>query len=210
VAWTVVMGAGGPACGGVCRPWSEMRLVRHHIRENGDQSAGRDIEYDRSVVLFRPVLNERAANPHGLSAKSLKLSAEALIGDQGYRHRRPSCSRLPAMWLEVVASGTSWPRGGWRQHHSAALRFGRDERHGECHGDYVGMLATVHDRGSPARCWSAWVWPPGCRTAIDMQELAEALHPFVGPSPPGEGPCWWCSGLVCGKTPFFTTDTAAA
>lgn len=136
----------------------------------------------------------------------LKLSGEALMGQQAYGIDMAVCTRLAADIKEAVATGTEIAvvvGGGNIFRGLAGAARGMDR----ATGDYMGMLATVMNAlafqnaleqvGVAARVLSAIPMPTVCESYVRPKALHHIEHGRVVIFAAGTG------------NPYFTTDTTA-
>ncbi|APD49099.1 UMP kinase [Synechococcus sp. CS-602] len=137
----------------------------------------------------------------------LKLSGEALMGDQGYGIDPAIVQSIASDVAEVVASGTQLAIvvGGGNIFRGLKGSAAGMER---ATADYVGMLATVMNAITLQDALERVGVATRVQTAIDMQELAEPYirRRAIRHLEKGRVVVF---GAGCGN-PFFTTDTAAA
>ena len=137
----------------------------------------------------------------------LKMSGEALMGDQGYGHDRAVLQQLAEDVVEAHASGVQicMVIGGGNMIRGAALAAAGVERSS---ADYMGMLGTVinaiavqsviEKAGLPTRVMSAIPMASVCEPYIRRRAVRHLEKGRVVIFAAGTG------------NPFFTTDTAAA
>ena len=137
----------------------------------------------------------------------LKLSGEALMGEQGYGIDPAIVSAIAKDVAEVVAKGTQLAIvvGGGNIFRGLKGSAAGMER---ATADYVGMLATVMNAITLQDGLERAGVPTRVQSAIAMQEVAE---PYIRRKAmrhleKGRGVIF---GAGCGN-PFFTTDTTAA
>ncbi|NQV10289.1 MAG: UMP kinase [Cyanobacteria bacterium] len=137
----------------------------------------------------------------------LKLSGEALMGDQGYGIDPAIVQSIASDVAEVVAAGTQLAIvvGGGNIFRGLKGSAAGMER---ATADYVGMLATVMNAITLQDALERVGVATRVQTAIDMQELAEPYirRRAIRHLEKGRVVVF---GAGCGN-PFFTTDTAAA
>jgi uridylate kinase len=137
----------------------------------------------------------------------LKLSGEALMGEQGYGIDPAIVKSIANDVAEVVAGGTQLAIvvGGGNIFRGLKGSAAGMER---ATADYVGMLATVMNAITLQDALERVGVPTRVQTAIDMQELAEPYirRRAIRHLEKGRVVVF---GAGCGN-PFFTTDTAAA
>lgn len=137
----------------------------------------------------------------------LKLSGEALMGDQGYGIDPAIVQSIASDVAEVVASGTQLAIvvGGGNIFRGLKGSAAGMER---ATADYVGMLATVMNAITLQDALERVGVATRVQTAIDMQEFAEPYirRRAIRHLEKGRVVVF---GAGCGN-PFFTTDTAAA
>nr|AUG32852.1 uridylate kinase [Paulinella longichromatophora] len=137
----------------------------------------------------------------------LKLSGEALMGEQGFGIDPAIVASIATDVAEVVAGGTQLAivvGGGniFRGLKGSAAGMDRAT------ADYVGMLATVMNAITLQDALERVGVPTRVQTAIDMQEVAEPYirRRAIRHLEKGRVVVF---GAGCGN-PFFTTDTTAA
>jgi uridylate kinase len=137
----------------------------------------------------------------------LKLSGEALMGEQGYGIDPAIVKSIANDVAEVVAGGTQLAIvvGGGNIFRGLKGSAAGMER---ATADYVGMLATVMNAITLQDALERVGVPTRVQTAIAMQELAEPYirRRAIRHLEKGRVVVF---GAGCGN-PFFTTDTAAA
>lgn len=137
----------------------------------------------------------------------LKLSGEALQGQQGYGIDPKVLADLSAELAEVHATGTQLGLvlgGGNIFRGIAGASAGMDR----AHADYMGMLATVINALAMQDALEKAGVPTRVMTAINMPEVAEPYIRRRAISHLNKG----LAVIFAAGTgnPFFTTDTAAA
>ena len=137
----------------------------------------------------------------------LKLSGEALMGDQGYGIDPAIVSAIAKDVAEVVAKGTQLAIvvGGGNIFRGLKGSAAGMER---ATADYVGMLATVMNAITLQDGLERAGVPTRVQSAIAMQEVAEPYIRRKAMRPLAKGRVV-IFGAGCGN-PFFTTDTTAA
>ncbi len=137
----------------------------------------------------------------------VKLSGEALMGDQGYGIHMPTAQRLAADICEALDMGAQicLVIGGGNIFRGLTGAAGGMDR---ASADYMGMLATVmnalafqnalEQAGVPARVLSAIPMPTVCEPFVRSRALRHLEKGRVVIFAAGTG------------NPYFTTDTAAA
>ena len=137
----------------------------------------------------------------------LKLSGEALMGDQGYGIDPAIVSAIAKDVAEVVAKGTQLAIvvGGGNIFRGLKGSAAGMER---ATADYVGMLATVMNAITLQAGLERAGVPTRVQTAIAMQEVAEPYIRRKAMRHLEKGRVV-IFGAGCGN-PFFTTDTTAA
>ena len=137
----------------------------------------------------------------------LKLSGEALMGDQGYGIDPAIVSAIAKDVAEVVAKGTQLAIvvGGGNIFRGLKGSAAGMER---ATADYVGMLATVMNAITLQDGLERAGVPTRVQTAIAMQEVAEPYIRRKAMRHLEKGRVV-IFGAGCGN-PFFTTDTTAA
>ena len=137
----------------------------------------------------------------------LKLSGEALMGDQGYGIDPAIVSAIAKYVAEVVAKGTqlSIVVGGGNIFRGLKGSAAGMER---ATADYVGMLATVMNAITLQDGLERAGVPTRVQSAIAMQEVAEPYIRRKAMRHLEKGRVV-IFGAGCGN-PFFTTDTTAA
>ena len=137
----------------------------------------------------------------------LKLSGEALMGEQGYGIDPAIVSAIAKDVAEVVAKGTQLAIvvGGGNIFRGLKGSAAGMER---ATADYVGMLATVMNAITLQDGLERAGVPTRVQTAIDMQEVAEPYIRRKAMRHLEKGRVV-IFGAGCGN-PFFTTDTTAA
>jgi uridylate kinase len=137
----------------------------------------------------------------------LKLSGEALMGEQGYGIDPAIVSSIAADVARVVQSGTELAivvGGGniFRGLKGSAAGMDRAT------ADYVGMLATVMNAITLQDCLERAEVPTRVQSAISMQEVAE---PYIRRKAIRHMEKGRVVIFAAGTgNPFFTTDTTAA
>jgi uridylate kinase len=137
----------------------------------------------------------------------LKLSGEALMGEQGYGIDPAIVSSIAADVARVVQSGTQLAivvGGGniFRGLKGSAAGMDRAT------ADYVGMLATVMNAITLQDCLERAEVPTRVQSAISMQEVAE---PYIRRKAIRHMEKGRVVIFAAGTgNPFFTTDTTAA
>ncbi len=137
----------------------------------------------------------------------LKLSGEALMGDQGYGIDPAIVQSIATDVAEVVASGTQLAIVVGAATSSAASR-GRPPAWTRATADYVGMLATVMNAITLQDGLERAGIPTRVQSAISMQEVAE---PYIRRRAIRHMEKGRVVIFAAGTgNPFFTTDTTAA
>ncbi len=137
----------------------------------------------------------------------LKISGEALMGDQGYGVHPPTVQRIAAEIVAVQKGGTEicLVIGGGNIFRGLSAAASGMER---ASADYVGMLATVMNALAMQSALEALGAETRVMSAIPMQAVCEPYIRRKGMRHLEEGRiAIFAAGT---GNPFFTTDTAAA
>ena len=147
------------------------------------------------------------ANEYKYDRVLLKLSGEALAGDQGYGIDPRVVDDLAEEIAEIVHDGVQLAVvvGGGNIFRGLA---GSAEGMDRSQADYIGMLATVMNSLALADALEQLAVPVRVQTAIAMQQIAE---PYIRNRAIRHLEKGRVVIFGCGTgNPFFTTDTAAA
>lgn len=137
----------------------------------------------------------------------LKLSGEALAGDQKYGIDPTTVSKICAEIVEVVKMGVQVALvigGGNIFRGMAGAARGMDRST----ADYMGMLATVMNSVAMQDALEALGQPTRVLSAITMQEICEPYIKRRAERHLEKGRVIICAGGT--GNPYFTTDTTAA
>ncbi len=156
---------------------------------------------------YHPWRSAMTTTPPAYKRILLKLSGEALMGDDAFGINRATIERMVEEIAEVAAPGGAGGGGDWWWQHLP--RHGRRSvGMDRATADYMGMLATVMNALALADAMSKEGMTARVMSAIDIDQVVE---PYVRPKA--------LQYLEEGKVvvfaagtgnPFFTTDTAAA